>query len=174
MARPRTWRSARWCSPPPISTPSTGGWCGWSSSCGSAPRTRCRSTSSPAIPTRPIWALDGHGNGRKLTRGAEATPTDLRLVRGIVEAGPYPEAEIHLTEWSSSSSSRDFTHDYPQAAAFVVRSVLASIGLVDSLAYWTFTDIFEEEEPAAIRSTADSACSASTAYPSRQCTLIAC
>lgn len=91
------------------------------------------------------WALDGHGNGRKLTRGVEATATDLRLVREIVDAGPYPEAEIHLTEWSSSSSSRDFTHDYPQAAAFVVRSVLASIGLVDSLAYWTFTDVFEEE-----------------------------
>jgi xylan 1,4-beta-xylosidase len=91
------------------------------------------------------WALDGHGNGRKLTRGVEATPTDLRRVREIVDAGPYPEAEIHLTEWSSSSSSRDFTHDYPQAAAFVVRTVLASIGLVDSLAYWTFTDVFEEE-----------------------------
>lgn len=91
------------------------------------------------------WALDGHGNGRKLTRGVEATPTDLRLVRAIVDAGPYPDAEIHLTEWSSSSSSRDYTHDYPQAAAFVVRSVLASIGLVDSLAYWTFTDVFEEE-----------------------------
>ncbi|MGW1208035.1 GH39 family glycosyl hydrolase [Streptomyces sp. NPDC002499] len=91
------------------------------------------------------WALDGHGNGRKLTRGVDATPTDLRLVREIVDAGPYPRAEIHLTEWSSSSSSRDFTHDYPQAAAFVVRSVLASIGLVDSLAYWTFTDVFEEE-----------------------------
>ncbi|WP_328686051.1 GH39 family glycosyl hydrolase [Streptomyces sp. NBC_00343] len=91
------------------------------------------------------WALDGHGNGRKLTRGVEATPTDLRRVREIVDAGPYPRAEIHLTEWSSSSSSRDFTHDYPQAAAFVVRTVLASIGLVDSLAYWTFTDVFEEE-----------------------------
>ncbi|MFJ8057407.1 beta-xylosidase [Streptomyces sp. NPDC096142] len=91
------------------------------------------------------WALDGHGNGRKLTRGVDATPTDLRLVREIVDAGPYPQAEIHLTEWSSSSSSRDFTHDYPQAAAFVVRSVLTSIGLVDSLAYWTFTDVFEED-----------------------------
>ncbi|MFF4975447.1 beta-xylosidase [Streptomyces sp. NPDC001083] len=91
------------------------------------------------------WALDGHGNGRKLTRGVDATPADLRLVREIVDAGPYPHAEIHLTEWSSSSSSRDFTHDYPQAAAFVVRSVLASIGLVDSLAHWTFTDVFEEE-----------------------------
>ena len=91
------------------------------------------------------WALDGHGNGRKLTRGVDATPTDLRRVREIVDAGPYPDAEIHLTEWSSSSSSRDFTHDYPQAAAFVVRTVLASIGLVDSLAYWTFTDVFEED-----------------------------
>lgn len=91
------------------------------------------------------WALDEHSQGRKLTRGAGATPTDLRTLRRIVDTGPYPGARIHLTEWNSSSSSRDHTHDYPQAATFVVKANLESIGLVDSLAYWTFTDVFEEE-----------------------------
>ena len=90
------------------------------------------------------WALDEHGTGKKLTRGAGATPTDLRTLRRTVDASAYPDAEIHLTEWSSSSSPRDFTHDYLQAATFVVMANLESIGLVDSLAYWTFTDIFEE------------------------------
>ncbi|GAA4421196.1 cellulase family glycosylhydrolase [Georgenia halophila] len=91
------------------------------------------------------WALDEHGQGAKLTRPVEATPRDLRLVRRIVDDSQYPQAEIHLTEWSSSSSSRDHTHDYPQAAAYVVKANLESIGTVDSMSYWTFTDIFEED-----------------------------
>jgi xylan 1,4-beta-xylosidase len=90
------------------------------------------------------WALDAHSQGRKLTRGASATPNDLRTLRSLVDGSAYPDAEIHLTEWSSSSSPRDYTHDYNQAATYIVKANLESIGLVDSLAYWTFTDIFEE------------------------------
>jgi xylan 1,4-beta-xylosidase len=90
------------------------------------------------------WALDSHGETVKQTRGVNATQTDLTLIRDIVRASPYPKAEIHLTEWSSSPSPRDFTHDYPQAATFVVKANLESVGLVDSLSYWTFTDVFEE------------------------------
>ncbi len=90
------------------------------------------------------WAFDEHGNGSRLTRGVDATARDLRVLRDLVDASAFPEAEIHLTEWSSSSSSRDRTHDYPQAATFIVKANLDSIGLVDSMSYWTFTDIFEE------------------------------
>jgi len=90
------------------------------------------------------WALDEHGTGMKLTRGVGATPTDLALLRRMVDASAFPAAEIHLTEWSSSSSPRDFAHDYLQAATYVVKANLESIGSVDSLSYWTFTDVFEE------------------------------
>jgi xylan 1,4-beta-xylosidase len=68
----------------------------------------------------------------------------LKLIRKIVTESPFPTAEIHLTEWSSSSSPRDFTHDFLQAATFVTKANLDSIGSVDSLSYWTFTDVFEE------------------------------
>jgi len=90
------------------------------------------------------WALDEHGQGLKLTRDAGATPRDIARLRQIVSESAYPDAEVHLTEWNSSSSPRDFTHDYLQAATFVVRSNIESIGLADSLSYWTFTDVFEE------------------------------
>ena len=92
------------------------------------------------------WALDEHtpGGFRESTRGIGATPRDLARLREIVHHSPFPDAEIHLTEWSSSSSPRDFTHDFLQAATFVVKANLDSIDSVDSLAYWTFTDIFEE------------------------------
>jgi xylan 1,4-beta-xylosidase len=84
-------------------------------------------------------------HGQSLHRGVNSTRDDLRLLRKMVDASPFPHAEIHLTEWSSSSSSRDHTHDSLPAAAFVVKCNLDSIGLVDSLSYWTFTDVFEEQ-----------------------------
>ncbi|MFD4603798.1 beta-xylosidase [Streptomyces sp. NPDC058464] len=91
------------------------------------------------------WALDGHGTTQQYTRAADATTRDLLTLRRIVEASPFPRAEIHLTEWNSSPSSRDHTHDHLPAATFVVKANLESIGLTDSLAYWTFTDVFEEQ-----------------------------
>lgn len=78
-------------------------------------------------------------------RELEATPKDLQLLRKIVSESPYPQAEIHLTEWNSSPSSRDHLHDSVPAAAYIARTLLASLDLVDTLAYWTFTDVFEEE-----------------------------
>ncbi|XAS66908.1 hypothetical protein V3C33_15730 [Micrococcaceae bacterium Sec5.7] len=38
----------------------------------------------------------------------------------------------------------DHAHDRVPAATYVARTLLASIGRVDSVAYWTFTDVFEE------------------------------
>ncbi len=90
------------------------------------------------------WALDEHGKEQRLARGVGATPRDLALLRSIVSQSAYPTAEIHLTEWSTSPSSRDHTHDTLFSAAYVVKAIVESIGSVESLSYWTFTDIFEE------------------------------
>jgi len=90
------------------------------------------------------WVLDSDGEGMTFSRHASAAADDLAALRRIVDASPFPEAEIHLTEWNSSPFPRDHTHDFPQAATFIVKSNLETIGLVDSLAYWTFTDVFEE------------------------------
>ncbi len=92
------------------------------------------------------WALDEHtaGEFKRSTREVGATPRDLALIKKIVAESPFPKAEIHCTEWSSSSSPRDFTHDFLQAATYVTKANLEGIGTVDSLSYWTFTDVFEE------------------------------
>jgi xylan 1,4-beta-xylosidase len=93
------------------------------------------------------FPLDDLLTGRtvRVKRGVDATKHDLTLLRKIVDSSSFPKAEIQLTEWSSSPSSRDFTHDCLPAAAFVVKANLDSIGLVNSLSYWTFTDLFEEK-----------------------------
>jgi xylan 1,4-beta-xylosidase len=51
---------------------------------------------------------------------------------------------VYFTEWSSSSSAHDPLHDEPYAAAFLVKTVMDTISLVECYSWWTFTDIFAE------------------------------
>lgn len=90
------------------------------------------------------FALDGHGEFHGRSRHAGSTKEDIEWLRRVVAESAYKDAEIHLTEWSSSPSSRDYSHDYLPAAAYVVKTNLEVAGLVDSLSYWVFTDVFEE------------------------------
>jgi xylan 1,4-beta-xylosidase len=56
-------------------------------------------------------------------------------------AGSRP---LYYTEWNTSSNPRDPLHDEPYAAAFVVKTVMEASNSVDGYAFWTFSDIFEE------------------------------
>jgi xylan 1,4-beta-xylosidase len=51
---------------------------------------------------------------------------------------------VYYTEWNASSNPRDPLHDQPYAAAFLLKTVLETNGLVEAYSFWTFTDIFEE------------------------------
>ena len=90
------------------------------------------------------FALDGHGACRGWSRKVDSLREDLEWLSAVIRKSAYPQAELHLTEWSSSPSSRDHSHDSLPAAAYIVRANLDAIGLADSLSYWTFTDVFEE------------------------------
>ena len=57
------------------------------------------------------------------------------------QAGKRP---LFYTEWSSSSNPRDPLHDEPYAAAFIVKTIMETNGLVEGYSWWTFSDIFEE------------------------------
>ena len=111
----------------------------------------CKANNLPVdfVSTHPYpqdFTIDEPGmpNGGHFRRSVNSTRDDLRTLRKIVDASPYPRAQIELTEWSSSPSPLDHTHDSLAAGAFIVKTNLDSIGLVDSLSYWVFTDVFEE------------------------------
>lgn len=111
----------------------------------------CKANDLPVdfVSTHPYpqdFAIDEPGTpGRShFRRSINSTRDDLRTLRKIIDASPYPHAEIQLTEWSSSPSPVDHTHDSLATAAFIAKTNLESIGLVDSLSYWVFTDVFEE------------------------------
>ena len=92
------------------------------------------------------FAIDQPGTPERqhYRRSINATRDDLRTLRKMIDDSPYPHAQIELTEWNSSPSPVDHSHDSLAAAAFVAKTNLESIGLVDSLSYWVFTDVFEE------------------------------
>lgn len=90
------------------------------------------------------FALDGYGCSRGRSRSKDSLHADLQWLQSVIARSAYPQAEIHLTEWSSSPSPRDCAHDWLPAANYIVRSNLDCAGMADSLSYWVFTDIFEE------------------------------
>ncbi|KAH6977557.1 hypothetical protein BKA56DRAFT_674364 [Ilyonectria sp. MPI-CAGE-AT-0026] len=71
------------------------------------------------------WALDTGGNMSKRVREMQAFGKDLAL--------------------SSSPSSRDHVHDGVPAAIYIARTMFGSLKLVNTIAYWTFTHVFEED-----------------------------
>jgi xylan 1,4-beta-xylosidase len=90
------------------------------------------------------YAFDTQGVGRSISRDRDATRKDLEEMRRIIAASPYPDADLHITEWSTSPSSRDRMHDTVFAATYITRAFLQAHVLADSISYWTFTDVFEE------------------------------
>jgi xylan 1,4-beta-xylosidase len=111
----------------------------------------CKANGLPVdfVSTHPYpqdFAIDGPGmpKGGKYRRSIDATRDDLRMLRKMIDESAYPKAEIQLTEWNSSPSPTDHSHDSLAAGAFVVKTNMESVGQVDSLSYWVFTDVFEE------------------------------
>lgn len=103
-----------------------------------------------AHPYPTCWALDGDGVEHMGYISKDICIEFLDNIKSIVENSPFSKAEIHLTEWNSSPSPRDLIHDTPFMASFILYNITQNFGKVDSLGFWTFTDIFEENGPGEI------------------------
>ncbi len=68
----------------------------------------------------------------------------VREVNAKIKSSPMPNLPLHYTEWSSSYSPRDPVHDSYISAPYILSKLKGSEGFIDSMSYWTFTDIFEE------------------------------
>jgi len=67
--------------------------------------------------------------------------------RKMIDQSPMPGLPLHFTEWSSAYTPTDFMHDTYHQAAFILSKVKGAYQSVNSMSYWTFTDIFEENGP---------------------------
>ncbi|MBV8630891.1 MAG: hypothetical protein JOZ83_08215 [Silvibacterium sp.] len=67
--------------------------------------------------------------------------------RELMNATPLRNLQLHFTEWSSAYTPTDYMHDQYHQASFILDKVKRATPYVDSMSYWTFTDIFEENGP---------------------------
>ena len=71
----------------------------------------------------------------------------VRNSRSQIADSPMARLPLHYTEWSTSYSPRDPVHDSYISAPFILSKLKGAEGYADSMSYWTFTDIFEENGP---------------------------
>jgi xylan 1,4-beta-xylosidase len=71
----------------------------------------------------------------------------VREARAQIKSSPLPLLPLHYTEWSASYSPRDPVHDSYVSAPYILSRLKGAEGHADSMSYWTFTDIFEENGP---------------------------
>lgn len=65
-------------------------------------------------------------------------------VRQKMKAASYGDVELHITEWNFSLYDRNLLHDTMFMAPFVIYQTMNTLGDVNAMAYWSFTDVFEE------------------------------
>lgn len=88
----------------------------------------------------PLYAM-----GLPCYKDKNGTHDSLVWLKEAIAGTPYCGAEVHLTEWNSSPNCRDLVHDTAFMAPFVIQNNVRALGMVDSIGFWDFTDIFEEE-----------------------------
>jgi xylan 1,4-beta-xylosidase len=93
-------------------------------------------------------ALDAEGTQQLfLDPSPNAIVSGVREVRAQIKESAMPNLPLHYTEWSTSYSPRDPVHDAYISAAYILSRLKGSEGHAQSMSYWTFTDIFEENGP---------------------------
>ena len=92
--------------------------------------------------------LDADGRaGTILDPSPDAVSGRMEHSRELLRQLGRPGMELHFTEWSSAYTPTDPIHDQYHQASFILDKVKRASPFVDSMSYWTFTDIFEEMGP---------------------------
>ncbi|WP_078544942.1 GH39 family glycosyl hydrolase [Litchfieldia alkalitelluris] len=75
-------------------------------------------------------------------------PTDLldqfKIAKELIEESSFPNLPFHITEYNTSYSPINPVHDTTLNAAYLARTLSEGGDYVDSISYWTFSDVFEE------------------------------
>lgn len=92
--------------------------------------------------------LDEFGTtGTVLSKDAQAISGDVQKSRREIQQSALPKLELHYTEWSSSYTPADPTHDSYHQAAYILQKLKQVGSTAQSMSYWVFSDIFEEAGP---------------------------
>ncbi len=107
----------------------------------------------------PLDFISNHGYGVKQTEDVwgkvvgcidprpEAILESVRQTHAWIQASKHPEREFHFTEFNSSWFLWDNIRDSYFNAPYILYKLKQFEPYLDSLSYWTFTDIYEEAAP---------------------------
>ncbi len=93
------------------------------------------------------WFLDGDGTQKRCFLEYDKWLSLLKKGRKMLVEYGMEHLPIYITEWNSTPSSRDFSHDVPFIAPFICQSIKDGYGCCEGFSYWTFSDVFEERGP---------------------------
>jgi len=85
--------------------------------------------------------------GTVLSQDPKAITKNVINSKNQILSSAKPNLELHYTEWSTSYTPTDPVHDTYHSAAFILDKVKGTETVTNSLSYWVFTDIFEENGP---------------------------
>ncbi len=71
---------------------------------------------------------------------------EFKTVRQMIKDSPFPELPFHITEYNTSWHPLNPVHDTVFNAAYLARILSEGGDHVDSFSYWTFSDVFEEQD----------------------------
>ena len=85
-----------------------------------------------------------HGYETDTGAGPEGAASFFKQNRADTPAG----MPLYISETNASAINPDPLLDQSNAAASFLRTIIETVGIVDALSYWSFTDIFEEASQA--------------------------
>lgn len=71
---------------------------------------------------------------------------EFKTVREKIRQSPFPDLPFHITEYNTSYHPLNPVHDTVFNAAYLARILSEGGDYVDSFSYWTFSDVFEEQD----------------------------
>ncbi|MCX7711777.1 MAG: xylan 1,4-beta-xylosidase [Clostridia bacterium] len=71
---------------------------------------------------------------------------EFKQVRELINQSPMPNLSFHITEYNTSWNPLCPVHDTVFNAAYIARILSEGGDYVDSFSYWTFSDVFEEND----------------------------
>jgi xylan 1,4-beta-xylosidase len=94
-------------------------------------------------------SFDATGISTYLSKRDSSVYGSILSSRKEIQQSPLPNLELHYTEWSASYTPTDPIHDSYHEAAYILDKIKKTGSAANSMSYWTFTDIFEENGPRA-------------------------
>ncbi|HEY1686572.1 MAG TPA: hypothetical protein VGG19_17545 [Tepidisphaeraceae bacterium] len=77
----------------------------------------------------------------------DAIVGSIEQTKKMITDSSMPSLPYYVTEWSTSYTPRDPTHDSYFSAAYILEKLKQAGTTADCMSYWTYSDIFQEAWP---------------------------